>query len=29
MAQVERAQAISKKHAENGGDDCGGNLNSF
>ena len=29
MAQVERARAIHKKHAENGGDDDGGNLNSF
>ena len=29
MAQVDRARVIHKKHAENGDDDDGGNLNSF
>jgi hypothetical protein len=29
MAQVEEARAIRKKHAENGANDHGGNLNSF
>ena len=29
MVQVDQARAIRKKRAENGGDDDGGNLNSF